>query len=100
MPRYFFDYYEDGDVFVDSEGTVLAGATEARFKAEEIAAEIARDHLGDTPSNGVIEVRARDELGVVICAKSVGIRLDGAQKDEAFTQSNIRRARARSPLTR
>jgi hypothetical protein len=59
LPRYFFDYYEDGEVFVDAEGSVLSGVEEAGLEAEDIAAEIARDHLNETPSGGVVEVRAR-----------------------------------------
>jgi threonine aldolase len=99
MPRYFFDYYEDGEVFVDAEGTVLAGVAEAGLEAEDIAPEIARDHLEAKPSGGVIEVRARDEAGQVVCAKSIGIRVDGARMDEAFAQSGIRRARTRSRIS-
>jgi CheY-like chemotaxis protein len=98
MPKYFFDYYEDGEVFVDTEGMELADLPEVRLQAEDIASEIARDHLGAQPSGGVVEVRARNELGEVVCAKSIGIRVDGARMDKAFTQSNIRRAKAASPM--
>lgn len=97
MPRYFFDYYEDGEAFIDAEGTVLQDIGEAGLEAEDIAAEIARDHLGDVPSGGVVEVRARDETGATVCAKSIGIRIDGARMDEAFAKSEVRRKQQRRP---
>lgn len=45
MPRFFFDYFEDGELFMDTTGMDLADVADARQEAANIASEMARDHF-------------------------------------------------------
>lgn len=78
MPRYFFDYFEDGEIFTDGTGLELSSVEAAIEEAGVIAAEIARDHLTAHPDSGYVEVRARDDTGETVAATSVGVAVDGA----------------------
>jgi hypothetical protein len=78
MPRYFFDYFENGEIFTDVTGVELSGLEEAAREAVTIAVEVARDHLTDHPDSGYVEVRVRNEAGETVATKSVGVALDGA----------------------
>lgn len=97
MPRFFFDYYEDGDLFIDREGVELADLAAARIEAAEVAADIARDHLAGTPTGTQVEVRVRTAFGDEVCIKSIDIAVDGARLAEDFPESDIRRREPRRP---
>lgn len=45
MPRFYFDLYENDELFVDHEGAVLQDAPHARREAGRILAAIARDNF-------------------------------------------------------
>ena len=93
MPRYFFDYFEDGEVFTDATGVELLGVDAAVEEVGSIAAEIARDHLTDHPDSGYVEVRARNEAGETVATKSVGVAVDGA---DVFAQGGLAIAKGTS----
>jgi hypothetical protein len=79
MPLYYFDIYEDGEIFADAAGVELATDRAAEREAASIAAELARDHLGEDPESANVEVRARDPAGRSVCVKSVHMQVDGAE---------------------
>ncbi len=89
MPRYFFDYFEDGELFVDTERLELSGPADARMEAADIAAEIARDHLAGRGESSKVEVRARDAEGTLLGLRSVDIAVDGAELFDAPATSDI-----------
>lgn len=79
MPRYFFDFFEDGELYVDAEGLELRDERAAAEEASAIAAEVGRDHLAGQPRSGLVEVRVRDADGRHVTARSITIQVDGAQ---------------------
>ena len=78
MPRYFFDYFENGELFADDAGVELPDVEAARHEAKTIAAEIGRDYFVDVPRAAYVEVQARDAEGHALFATSVTLTVDGA----------------------
>ena len=98
MPRFFFDYFEDGELFVDTEGLELSSPADARMEAADIAAEIARDHLAGKGESATVEVRARNADGTPLGVRSINIAVDGAQLFDAPATSDIWLGRTPVPI--
>ncbi|ARP67748.1 hypothetical protein A9K65_013945 [Mesorhizobium sp. WSM1497] len=76
MPRYFFDFWEDGNLIADKEGTDLPDFEAARDEGFLDLMELANDIL---PRNGAHELKlvVRDEAGRDVIALSLNYREEG-----------------------
>ncbi|MEQ1768512.1 MAG: hypothetical protein ABL879_01620 [Devosia sp.] len=95
MPRYFFDFSDNDELFIDREGIELPDEEAAKRESSTIAADIARDHLAGTVSPGIVEVRIRDEAGNYLTSKAVHIEFDdplpGATPDRVKPSPHLKR---------
>jgi len=67
MPRYFF-HIIDGQEFIDTEGTVLAGLEEARTEAVVLSGALLKDAGRKFWNNGEWRLNVAGEAGETVCA--------------------------------
>ena len=65
MPRYFFDVYDGGNLFGDSEGFSFGGVEAAAGYAAVVALEFVAEGLVLSPLNDCL-IEICDEAGVVL----------------------------------
>lgn len=75
MPRYFFDFVDDGRLTADGVGTELGDLDEAQTEAVTTLAEIVRSQLRNQAER-TFSLRVREEDGPPLLTASVTLRIE------------------------
>jgi hypothetical protein len=72
MPRFFFDFLDNGRLFPDTEGSELADVAEARAEALATLCQVAKDASYET-DNLQLKATVRSETGQTLLTASVDV---------------------------
>ena len=75
MPRFYFDFSENGIVHPDFEGTELVGSEEARLEVLDIIRDVAKDEVPAGPARHYA-VKVREADGPALITISLVMQVD------------------------